>query len=155
MLLWLLTFLNVFKIAQASVEKLKNFPLSCHPNFNTDKTSIFHLHHGSIAPLMKHELLPKFLVSLVEMITPTKNADGVSPPLLHIRLIASSTLMDPLVKGQETGVQQQLLLEDPHSSLKWLPLSDPKEEHLPAPTRRKQLPWDQHYHGHPPMPTIL
>ena len=30
-----------------------------------------------------------------------------------------------------------------------------KEDHLPAPTRKKQRPWNQHYPGHPLMPTIL
>ena len=29
-----MTYLNVYKIAQASFEKQKNFPLSCHPHFN-------------------------------------------------------------------------------------------------------------------------
>ena len=38
-----------------------------------------------------------------------------------------STPMDPLVEGQETGVQLQLSLEDPHSSLKWSPPSKQKE----------------------------
>ena len=53
--------------------------------------------------------------------------------------------MDPLVEGQETGVQLQLSLEDPLSSLKWsLPLKQ-EEEPLPAPMRRKQLPWNLHY----------
>ena len=63
--------------------------------------------------------------------------------------------MDLIVEGQETGVPQQLSLANPYSSLKWLPPSKPKEEHSPAPTRRKQLPWNQHYPGYPPMPTIL
>ena len=59
----------VFKIAQASVEN-QNFPLYYHPNFNTDRTSsTFHLHHGSIATLMKEELSQLFLVSLVELMT--------------------------------------------------------------------------------------
>ena len=52
------------------------------------------------------------------------------------------------------GVQQQLSLEDPHSSLNWSPPSKQKEEHLPT-MRRKQLPWNQHYPGHPPTATIL
>ena len=70
MLLQLLTYLNIFKITQASVEKQKNFPLSCHPNFNIDRTSsIFHLHHSNIAPLTKDKLPPLFLVSLVELMT--------------------------------------------------------------------------------------
>ena len=63
--------------------------------------------------------------------------------------------MYPLVEGQETGTQQQLSLEDPNSSLKWSSPSKQKEEHLPAPIKRKQLPWNQHYPGHPPTPTIL
>ena len=49
----------------------------------------------------------------------------------------------------------QLSLEDPQSSLKWLPPSKPKEILSPAPTRRKQLPWNRYYRGYPPMPTIL
>ena len=57
--------------------------------------------------------------------------------------------------GQETGVQQQLSLEDSQSSLKWLPSSKAKEERSPVPPRRKQLPGNQHYSGHPPMPIIL
>ena len=52
------------------------------------------------------------------------------------------------------GVQQQLSLEDPHSSLNWSPPSKQKEEHLPT-MRRKQLPWNQHYPGHPTTATIL
>ena len=65
------------------------------------------------------------------------------------------TPMDLLVDGQEIGVQLQLSLEDPHASLMWSPPSQQKEEYLPAPMRRKQLPWNQHYPGHPPMPPIL
>ena len=34
--------------------------------------------------------------------------------------------MDSLVEGQETGVQQHLSLEDPQSSLEWLPPSKTK-----------------------------
>ena len=63
--------------------------------------------------------------------------------------------MDPLVEGQETRAQQQLSLEDSHSSLKWLPPSKSKEEHLQASTRKKQLIWNQHDPGHPPTSTIL
>ena len=49
-------------------QKQKNFPLSCHPFFNTDKTSfIFHLHHRSIVPLTKDELPPLFQESLDEL----------------------------------------------------------------------------------------
>ena len=55
-------------------------------------------------------------------------------------MITPFTPIDPLVERQETGAQQQLSLEDPQSSLKWLPPSKPKEECSPAPTRRKQLP---------------
>ena len=70
-LLSMSTFRNAFKIAQASVEKLKNFPLSCHQTFNTDRTlSIFHLHPGSKAPPTKDGLPPLFLESLVELMTP-------------------------------------------------------------------------------------
>ena len=66
------TFHNTFEIAQASVEKLKNFPLYCHPIFNTDKISfIFHPHHGSKASLTKDELPALFLESLTELMTPT------------------------------------------------------------------------------------
>ena len=64
------TFRNAFKIAQAFVEKLKNFPRSCHQTFNIDKASlIFHLHHGSKAPLTKDGLPLLFLESLVELTT--------------------------------------------------------------------------------------
>ena len=43
-----------------------------HSIFNTDKTSfIFHLHHGSKAPLMKDKLPPLFLESLAELMAPT------------------------------------------------------------------------------------
>ena len=140
------TFHNAFKIVQASVEKLKNFPLSCHQTFNTDRTSfIFHLHHGSKAPLTKDRLPPLFLESLVEMMTPTQDANAASPPLLHIRLIRLSTPMDPLVEEQETGVQLPFSLEDPLSSLKWLPPSKQKEGLLPTLMRRKLLPWILHY----------
>ena len=45
--------------------------------------------------------------------------------------------MDPLVEGQETGAQQQLSVEDPQSSLKWLPPSKPKEERLLAPKKKQ------------------
>ena len=85
-------------------QKLKNFPHSCHPILNTDKTFIFHLHHHSIVPPMKDELPPLFQESLVELTTPTKKTDAVSPPLLRIRLITSYILMDPLVEGQGTGM---------------------------------------------------
>ena len=60
-----------------------------------------------------------------------------------------------LVEGQETGVQLQLSLEDPLSSLMWSPQSKQKDKPLPAPMRRKQLPWNLHYCGHSPRPTIL
>ena len=152
----MLTFCNVFKIAQASVKKLKNFPLSCHAWSSTHKTSfIFHLHHGSKAPLMMDKLPSLFLESLAELITPTWNTNAASPSSLRIRLIMLCTPMDLLVDGQEIGVQLQLSLEDPHASLMWSPPSQQKEEYLPAPMRRKQLPWNQHYPGHPPMPPIL
>ena len=54
-----------------------------------------------------------------------KNADAASSPFLL------TTLMDLLVE-EKKGVPQQLLLDDPHSSLKWLPPSKPKEEHSPV-----------------------
>ena len=86
-------------------------------------------------------------------------ANVASPPLLHISLIMLSTLMDPLVEWQEMGGggrgQVQLLLENPHSSLKSSPPSKGKEGLLPANMRRKQLPWNLHYPGHPPTPTTL
>ena len=66
------TFSNTFKVAQVSVKNLKNSPLSCHLIFNTDTTSlIFHIHHDSKAPLTTDELLPLFLVLLVELMTVT------------------------------------------------------------------------------------
>ena len=66
------TFWNAFKIAQVSVEKLKNFPLSGHLIFNADKTLfIFHLHHGSKAPLTKDELPSLYLELLIELMAPT------------------------------------------------------------------------------------
>ena len=52
--------------------------------------------------------------------------------------------MDPLVEEEETRVQRQLSLENPQSSLKWLPPPKTKEERSPAPTKSKQLPWIQH-----------
>ena len=55
----------------------------------------------------------------------------------------------------EIGLQQQLPLEDPQSSLKLLPPSKLKVERSPALTRRKQLLWNQLQSGHPPMTTIL
>ena len=59
---------NAFRIGRASVGKQKSFLLSCHLNFNTDKTSfIFHLHHGSKAPLTKNKLPLQFLESLAEL----------------------------------------------------------------------------------------
>ena len=69
--------------------------------------------------------------------------------------ITSSTLMDPLEEGQETGMQQQLSLGDPLSRMNWSPPLKQKVEHLPAPMRRKQLSWNQHYPGHPPTTTSL
>ena len=133
-----------------------NFPIFFHPIFNADKISfIFHLHHGNIAPLMKVELALLFSESLAELMTPTYNVNANSPPSLHIRLIPSSTLMEPLVEGQETRAQHQLSLEDHHSSLMWSPPSNQKEEHVPAPMRRKQLPWNQRYPRHPRTLTIL
>ena len=75
--------------------------------------------------------------------------------MLNIRLFTPSTPMDSLVEGQETGVHQQLSLENPHSILKWLAPSKLKEAYLPTPTRRKQPQWNQHYRGHPAMPIIL
>ena len=150
------TFRNALKIARTSVGKQKNFPLSCHPNFNTDKTSfIFHHHHGNKAPLTTSELPTLFLESLAELMTSTWDANVASPPLLHTRMITLSTPMDPLVEGQETEEQLQLPLEDPLSSLKWSLPSKQEEEHLPAPMRRKQLQWNLHYPGLPPTSTIL
>ena len=57
--------------------------------------------------------------------------------------------------GEGGRGQLQLLLEDPHSSLKSSPPSKGKEGLLPANMRRKQLPQNLHYPGHPPTPTIL
>ena len=51
--------------------------------------------------------------------------------------------------------KQKLSLEDPHSSLKWSPPPKQKEGLLPAPMRRKPLPWNLQYPGHPPTSTIL
>ena len=68
MLLYLLLYLNISKIAQASVEKRKNFLLSCHLKFNTNKTSsIFHPNLGIIAPITKEEFPLLFLVSMVDL----------------------------------------------------------------------------------------
>ena len=112
------TFRNTFKVAHVSVKKLKNSPLSCHLIFNTDKTSlIFHLHHGSKAPLTTDELPPLFLELMVELMSITLNRNVAFPPSLHIRLIMLPTPMGPLVREQETGVQLQLSLENPPSSL--------------------------------------
>ena len=62
--------------------------------------------------------------------------------------------MDPLVEEQETGLQLQLSLEDPFSSLKRLSPSKRKKGLLPALIRRKLLPRNPHYPGHLPTPTI-
>ena len=71
-LLWMSTFHNTFKVAQTSIEKLKNSPLSCHQTFNKDRTSsISNLLHGSKASLSKDKLLLLSLESLVELITPS------------------------------------------------------------------------------------
>ena len=121
----------------------------------TKHQPFFHIHHGSSEPLARNELPPLFLVSLVELMTLIYNADAASPSLLHTRLITPSTLTDPLVEGQEMGMQQQFSLEDPQSRLKWLPPSKPKGQRSPAPTRRYQLSWNQHYPGNLPTPTIL
>ena len=52
--------------------KAGELSLSCYQTFNTDRTSfIFHLHHGSKAPLTKDGLPPLFLESLIELMTPT------------------------------------------------------------------------------------
>ena len=83
------------------------------------------------------------------------SADAVSPSLLRTRLNTPSTLMDPLVEGEEIGTQQQMSLEDPQSNVKCLPPPKPKGDRSPAPTRKKQLPGNQEYPGHLPMPTIL
>ena len=53
------------------------------------------------------------------------------------------------------GVQLQSSLEDPLSSLMQSPSSKQKDVPLPAPMRRKQLPWNLHYPGLSPMPTII
>ena len=46
-------------------------------------------------------------------------------------------------EGKKTRAEQQLLLEDPQSSLKWLTPSEPKTEDSPALTSKKKLPWNQ------------
>ena len=52
--------------------KAEEISATCHPNFNTDKTSfIFHHHHGRNASLTKSELPPLFLESLAEQMTST------------------------------------------------------------------------------------
>ena len=104
---------------------------------------------------MRNEFLPLFLVLLTRLMTLIWNADAVSHSLLPNRLVIPSMPVDPLVEGQETRVQHQLSLEDLQSRLKWLPLSKPKNEHSPAPTKRKQLPRNQHYPRHLPKLTIL
>ena len=53
------------------------------------------------------------------------------------------------------GVQLQLSLEDPLSSLMYSPLSKQKDVPSPAPMRKKQLPWNLHCLGHSPMLTII
>ena len=64
------TFRTAFKVAQVSVEKLKNTRLSRYLIFNTDKTSLIsHLDHGSKAPLTSDEFPSLSLVLLVELMT--------------------------------------------------------------------------------------
>ena len=53
------------------------------------------------------------------------------------------------------GVQLQLSLEDPLSSLMYSPLSKQKDVPSPAPMRKKQLPWNLHCLRHSPMLTII
>ena len=65
---------------------------------------ISYLHRGNKAPLLKNELPPLFLESLVELMTLTYGANAASPPLLHIRLTILSKPMDPLVTERETAV---------------------------------------------------
>ena len=148
--------MNQWQNTQAvSVARPTAFLLFSHLKFSTNKTStIFHLQDGSLTPLARKELPPLFVVSLGGPMILIYNDDAVSPSLACTRLIASSTPMDPLVGGKETGVQQKLPLENSQSSLKWLPSSKAKEERSPIPTRRK-LPRNQHYSGHPPVPIIL
>ena len=54
---------------------------------------------------------------MVELMTITLNGNVAFPSSLHIRLIMLPTPMGPLVKEEETGVQLQLSLENPPSSL--------------------------------------
>ena len=98
------TFCNVFKIAQAFVEKLKTSPLFCYQTFNTGRTSfISNLHRSNKAPLLKNGLPPLFLESLVELMTLTYGVNASSPLLLHISLTTLSTPMDLLVMEREMG----------------------------------------------------
>ena len=53
------------------------------------------------------------------------------------------------------GVQLQLSLEDALSSLMQSPSSKQKDELLPTPMRKRQLPWNLHYPRHSPMPTVI
>ena len=135
--------------------KAKNFPFFYHTIQHRQNISIFHLYHGSLAPFTKDELPQLFLVSLVKLMTLIENAVAALPPLLHIRLITPSTLMDPLVEGQETGLQQQLSLEDPQSSLKWIPNpSKPKEEHSPV-AMESALFWTSTNTNHPSISILF
>ena len=146
---------KLLKFLSKSQELSTLLPLFYHTNFNIDKTSsISHLHHGSLASFTKDELPPLFLVSLVKLMTLIENNDAALPPLLHIRLITPSTLMDPLVEGQETGLQQQLSLEDPQSSLKWLSPSKPKEEHSPV-AMESALSWTPTNTNHPSISILF
>ena len=61
----------------------------------------------------------------------------------------------PANGGARQRAWQHLSLEDPQSSLKWLLPSKPKGDRSPVPTRRKQVPWSQHYPGPPPMLAIF
>ena len=58
-------------------------------------------------------------------------------------------------RGTRNRGTAAVVTRGPHFTLKWSPPSEQKEEHSPALMRRKQLPWNQHYPGYPPTPTIL
>ena len=105
-----------FKVAQASLKK-QNFRLSYHLVFNTEKTFISHLYHGSRTPLIPGASPPPSQVLPVELMTTTQNGNVAFPLSPNTRVITLSTAVDPLVEEQEMGVQLLSSLGDPLSSL--------------------------------------
>ena len=61
----------ILKAKEKTLRSTDDYPKHIVLDVNTDKTSfIFHLHHGSKAPLTKVELPPLFLELLAELMPP-------------------------------------------------------------------------------------